>query len=211
MPSPDYRFASSPAACSAVRWATRSAHRSSSCHGPRSNVTDGPAGVTEMLASGHFTDDTQMTLFTCEGLIRANVRGRSPRSRARPVDGRPPRTLRWLHAQGQLLESEALDGWLRGRPTAAPTRGTWQHVSVCACQRRDGYGGCAHRTTRRDAEESCTHGARSALFTTSAPPRDVSARMRHRRADARPSAGLAVSRRARSQSSFERWRSTMRR
>jgi ADP-ribosylglycohydrolase len=31
----------------------------------------GDRGVTGVLAPGHFTDDTQMTLFTCEGLIAA--------------------------------------------------------------------------------------------------------------------------------------------
>ncbi len=31
----------------------------------------GPGGLTEMLPPFHFTDDTQMTLFTCEGLLRS--------------------------------------------------------------------------------------------------------------------------------------------
>src|SRR5215471_13543334 len=37
----------------------------------------GPDGVTALASPGRFTDDTQMTLFTLEGLIRASVRGRS--------------------------------------------------------------------------------------------------------------------------------------
>jgi ADP-ribosyl-[dinitrogen reductase] hydrolase len=34
----------------------------------------GPDGLCEVLAPGHFTDDTQMTLFTCEGLLAAVLR-----------------------------------------------------------------------------------------------------------------------------------------
>ena len=34
----------------------------------------GPEGITEVASPGHFTDDTQMTLFTCEALIHAGLR-----------------------------------------------------------------------------------------------------------------------------------------
>src|SRR6185295_1566819 len=71
----------------------------------------GPAGATEILSPGHFTDDTQMTLFTCEGLIRANVRGRS-RGIAHAPSMVHRAYLRWLHTQGQRVESEVLTGWL---------------------------------------------------------------------------------------------------
>ena len=67
--------------------------------------------VTEVLPPGRFTDDTQMTLFTCEGLIRANVRGRS-----KGVCDVPSVVHRaylgWLHTQGRFVEKELLDGWL---------------------------------------------------------------------------------------------------
>jgi ADP-ribosylglycohydrolase len=66
----------------------------------------GPRGL-DYLAPGHgldqrpgtITDDTQMTLFTAEGLIRAFVRGKS-----RGI-GHPPAVVhhayrRWLHTQG---------------------------------------------------------------------------------------------------------------
>jgi ADP-ribosylglycohydrolase len=36
------------------------------------------------LGAGQFTDDTQMTIFTLEGLIRASVRGRTRGSVTRP-------------------------------------------------------------------------------------------------------------------------------
>jgi ADP-ribosylglycohydrolase len=63
----------------------------------------GPDGVTGLVPAygrrGAITDDTQMTLFTAEGLIRAWVRGKE-----RGV-GHPPAVvwhayLRWLHTQG---------------------------------------------------------------------------------------------------------------
>jgi ADP-ribosylglycohydrolase len=79
----------------------------------------GPAGVTG-LTGGYgvpapITDDTQMTLFTAEGLIRASVRGRS-----RGVC-HPPTVLwqayqRWLTTQ-QLREPPAeVSGWLAAQP-----------------------------------------------------------------------------------------------
>ena len=71
----------------------------------------GPAGVTDILPPRHFTDDTQMTLFTCEGLIRAHIRGRS-KGICHPPTVVHAAYLRWLHTQGQLVESEVLTGWL---------------------------------------------------------------------------------------------------
>ena len=80
----------------------------------------GPAGIAEVPIDAGFTDDTQMTLFTAEGLIRASVRGRS-----RGI-WYPPAVvwhayLRWLHTQGvpwttagaHLASDDAEpDGWL---------------------------------------------------------------------------------------------------
>ncbi len=87
----------------------------------------GARGVTGMLPAygrlGAITDDTQMTLFTAEGLIRAWVRGKT-----RGI-GYPPSVvrhayLRWLHTQGvpwqragrQFYDAEHRrpDGWLVG-------------------------------------------------------------------------------------------------
>ncbi len=64
-----------------------------------------------MLPPGRFTDDTQMTLFTCEGLIRANVRGRS-KGICHPPSVVHYAYLRWLHTQGRVVDKELLDGWL---------------------------------------------------------------------------------------------------
>jgi ADP-ribosylglycohydrolase len=80
----------------------------------------GPAGVTGPVRPARFTDDTQMGLFTVEGLIRAWVRGRS-RGLCHPPSVVRHAYLRWLHTQGvpwaqagaQFAESEPEpDGWL---------------------------------------------------------------------------------------------------
>jgi ADP-ribosylglycohydrolase len=81
----------------------------------------GPAGITDFDFAygrqGAITDDTQMTLFTAEGLLRATVdqkhKGVSP---AASVVHHA--YLRWLHTQGERSRSEAFhrsfDGWLIG-------------------------------------------------------------------------------------------------
>ena len=57
---------------------TRSARRSSSCRGRRSRRRFGSSGIRSFASAyggkGRITDDTQMTLFTAEGLIRAEHR-----------------------------------------------------------------------------------------------------------------------------------------
>lgn len=80
----------------------------------------GPDGVTGFSAvhgrPAPFTDDTQMTLFTAEGMIRAMVRG-SLRGICDPPSMVHRAYLRWLHTQGDPWESvrvqgEDFDGWL---------------------------------------------------------------------------------------------------
>ncbi|MFD0491447.1 ADP-ribosylglycohydrolase family protein [Saccharopolyspora spinosporotrichia] len=63
----------------------------------------------------HISDDTQMMLFTLEGLIRAHVA-----RRIKPVDSDPVPEVqhayqRWYHTQNQPWER-----------AAGPTRGTWR-------------------------------------------------------------------------------------
>lgn len=78
----------------------------------------GPAGVRDYAPAygrlGAITDDTQMTLFTAEGLLRGQMRGM-----LRGVSSIPGVVshayLRWLVTQGgtaPALEGEELDGWL---------------------------------------------------------------------------------------------------
>ncbi len=79
----------------------------------------GPAGVTGFVGGvGEVTDDTQMTLFTAEGLIRASVRLRT-KGICHPPSVVHNAYLRWLTTQGVswrgMLPDPAggeLDGWL---------------------------------------------------------------------------------------------------
>lgn len=82
------------------------------------HVRIGPDGVSGPLGHrsrgvGAVTDDTQMTLFTAEGLIRAAIHG------ADPVAATWRSYLRWLGTQGaawpdlgHLVGSDEPDGWL---------------------------------------------------------------------------------------------------
>jgi ADP-ribosyl-[dinitrogen reductase] hydrolase len=72
-------------------------------------LTTWPAGA------GAVTDDTQMTLFTLEGLIRASVAGRSgqpPDQPADPVQALYRAYLRWLATQDGPGSIARDDGWL---------------------------------------------------------------------------------------------------
>lgn len=69
---------------------------------------------------GAITDDTQMTLFTAEGLIRAHVR-RHQRGQCDPVAVMHHAYLRWLLTQGEqpnvaLAGTSWPDGWLMHEP-----------------------------------------------------------------------------------------------
>ncbi|MCB1954147.1 MAG: ADP-ribosylglycohydrolase family protein [Rhodocyclaceae bacterium] len=80
-------------------------------------ATFGPDGIRDMAPCygkvGGITDDTQMALFTAEGLIRARVRA------ANRGISHPPSVIsyayqRWLYTQDAThpLQKSALDGWL---------------------------------------------------------------------------------------------------
>jgi ADP-ribosylglycohydrolase len=81
----------------------------------------GPAGITDYdLAYGRrgaITDDTQMTLFTAEGLLRADVRWRH-KGICHPASVIHHAYIRWLHTQGERSSSpfsqDKIDGWLSG-------------------------------------------------------------------------------------------------
>lgn len=86
----------------------------------------GPAGVTRYLpaygrAGGAITDDTQMTLFTAEGMIRALVRY-SHRGIVDPPSVVHRAYLRWLVTQGVSPKDpdQLRNGWLIG------VDGLWQ-------------------------------------------------------------------------------------
>ncbi|WP_172202776.1 ADP-ribosylglycohydrolase family protein [Niveibacterium sp. COAC-50] len=78
----------------------------------------GPEGLTEMVPAygrvGAITDDTQMTLFTAEGVLRGFVR-ESLRGLCHPPSVIHYAYLRWLHTQGYSLPRDmefALSGWM---------------------------------------------------------------------------------------------------
>lgn len=82
----------------------------------------GPQGVTQFEKAygrlGAITDDTQMSFFTAEGLIRAIVRGRE-RGLSTFEGVTYYAYLRWLHTQGVAWDEIPqvggdLDGWLVG-------------------------------------------------------------------------------------------------
>src|SRR3954447_5311099 len=73
--------------------------------------------VPEYGRAGAITDDTQMTLFTAEGLLRAFVRSRE-KGICHPPSVVHHAYLRWLMTQGQsaakLNFEIGMDGWLVG-------------------------------------------------------------------------------------------------
>jgi ADP-ribosylglycohydrolase len=88
----------------------------------------GPAGIRDFDAAygvrGAITDDTQMTLFTAEGIIRANNRGRS-----RDIVHVPTMAyhayLRWHETQGErprYPHPEVRSGWLLKLPALRARR-----------------------------------------------------------------------------------------
>jgi ADP-ribosylglycohydrolase len=81
----------------------------------------GPNGVTDYVeypdGTGEITDDTQMTLFTAEGLLRAYHRGKMKGIKGAQVSMCWYSYLRWLYTQQGyapkiLNQNEMLNGWL---------------------------------------------------------------------------------------------------
>lgn len=79
----------------------------------------GPGGIRDYVPAygkiGAITDDTQMTLFTAEGMIRAHVRG-CLRGLSTYEGVTQHAYLRWLATQGYSLDETkfGMDGWLIG-------------------------------------------------------------------------------------------------
>lgn len=77
----------------------------------------GGAGICDLASAygrtGAITDDTQMTLFTAEGVLRANVRA-ATRGGCHPPSVIAYAYLRWLHTQNipHPLQKHCLTGWL---------------------------------------------------------------------------------------------------
>src|SRR5579885_827723 len=81
----------------------------------------GAAGMTDYLPAygrhGAITDDTQMTLFTAEGVLRADNRGRE-KGIADPIALVHRAYLRWLRTQQERppARPDPDDGWLFAQP-----------------------------------------------------------------------------------------------
>ena len=78
----------------------------------------GPDGVTTLLAPGRFTDDTQMTLFTVEALMRAGMELEAT-GQCSPVRLLHRSYLRWLLTQGCGVDAL----WPDDDPSAAERGG----------------------------------------------------------------------------------------
>ena len=89
----------------------------------------GEDGITDLVAGingkAEITDDTQMTLFTAEGLLRAESRGRE-----KGICHIPSVVynayIRWLHTQGYPKNKDhdpIYDGWLIGEKELYARRG----------------------------------------------------------------------------------------
>ncbi|MGW3467556.1 ADP-ribosylglycohydrolase family protein [Saccharopolyspora sp. NPDC000995] len=103
---------------------------------------DGPSGLREAYGvHGAITDDTQMTLFTAEGVIRGSVANRMLGSED-PLPEVQLAYQRWLHTQGVDWEAAAgrflgdylaPDGWLIEVPglfkTRAPGKTVWRALA----------------------------------------------------------------------------------
>lgn len=76
--------------------------------------THGPEGLVDYCEftdqQGEFTDDTQMTLFTAEGLLRANHRAVLKGIGGADVPITYQSYIRWLHTQGRSSKSTP-QGW----------------------------------------------------------------------------------------------------
>ena len=82
----------------------------------------GEGGITSVQAPGHFTDDTQMTLFTCQALLHANLELEALGT-CDPVVRLYDAYLAWLVTQGASFEQvrrpdgpSSPAGWLVGVP-----------------------------------------------------------------------------------------------
>jgi len=110
-------------------------------------------GVTEMEPAygrrGAFTDDTQMTLFTAEGLIRATIRY-NQRGICHPASVVHRAYLRWLHTQGVSWKRTSPDvdfepdGWLITNEVLHHRRGPGR---TCLAALRSGVMGTVERPT----------------------------------------------------------------
>lgn len=112
----------------------------------------GEDGIRDYFPSygrlGAITDDTQMTLFTAEGVLRAYVRA-ATKGLCHPPSVIRYAYLRWLHTQGEAPSEQAahLDGWLIGHPELFSRRAPGQTCMSAlqqsrGCEAKNSSKGC---------------------------------------------------------------------
>lgn len=103
----------------------------------------GPEGIRDYVPAygrtGAITDDTQMTLFTAEGMLRAYVRG-CMRGLSTFTGVTDHAFLRWLETQGDRSATEiGRDGWL-WEQKALHSRRAPGHTCLAALKSKQGFG-----------------------------------------------------------------------
>ncbi len=151
----------------------------------------GPAGITDMREAvgkdseglARFTDDTQMTLFTAEGLLRA---GNRMAERGDPATAAVVHNayFRWLYTQGSGtggLEGQ-VDGWLITNPRPLRHPRARAHLHVRAAVGRHGDAGGAGQQQQGLRRGHAGGPGRAALPSR----RGLRHRVRHRGPHPRP-------------------------
>jgi ADP-ribosylglycohydrolase len=118
----------------------------------------GPDGLTDMVPPARITDDTQMTLFTVDGLIRASVR--SDRGVCHPPSVVYRAHLRWLDTQLREAPPERPDGWLAAQSWLYAQRAPG---NACVSGLRSGRMGTLEQP-QNPASKGCGAVMRSAPF-----------------------------------------------
>ena len=116
--------------------------------------TFGPDGITEYAPAygglGTITDDTQMTLFTAEGLLRAHVRG-CFRGICHAPSGVSHAYLRWLLTQGERPDKNVGkigdDGWFF-QQRALHSRRAPGNTCLSALKAMKAFGDPAHNDSK---------------------------------------------------------------
>jgi ADP-ribosylglycohydrolase len=142
----------------------------------------GPSGLREAYGvHGAITDDTQMTLFTAEGLIRGSVAARTLGA-ADPLPEVQLAYQRWLHTQGVewdaaagefFADHPAPDGWLVEVPGLFHTRAPGKTIFRALTAFGDGHRAGSLTETINDSK-GCGGAMRAApVALTSTDPAEV--------------------------------------